>query len=74
MAIPSVPLSPTLAPTANKAHAAGGAVVVGEALAQIAIHVLRIKWPQYIDEDTAQSIAVLVVAGVTWFAVYVTPT
>lgn len=66
-------LAPQPQSSMAKAHAGAGAVVFGEAVAQIVIKIIQARWPTFVDDLTAQSIGTIVVALVTWGAVYITP-
>ena len=70
MSTPAPPASPA---DLNKAYGAGGATLIGGAVAKIVIHIINSSWPGWLDTDTANSVDTLVVAAIAFIGAYYIP-
>ncbi len=57
--------------TLSTPAAATGGVLIGGALAKLLLRVIKMKWPAFLDEEVADDIDILVVAGCTSIPAFV---
>lgn len=57
----------------NKANVGAGTVVMAGAAMKLLTRAINYQWPGFLDPDTADAFDVLILGGLTWVAVYLTP-
>ena len=57
----------------NKAYGAGGAALVGGAVAKLLIRLINFKWPGFLDDGTAGAIDTISVAALAGVGAWVVP-
>lgn len=57
----------------NKAFGAGGATLFAGAIATIIVHIVKAKWPNFVDPDIIDAIRVVIIGGFAFLGAYLMP-